>query len=159
MGRAMDVYNEVELKTLYHDRRATQGGETVYGTVARDEIFDTLGFEGVAVAYATIQFDASAASADTVQVVIQKCTDTAGTGATALTTFTAVAGDGAAKTYRIPMAVNLYSLGDSSGTPYRYLRAAITIVDANSSGTFDVCVVLAAGSKKKKPVTLTADES
>lgn len=146
---------------MYHNRHATAGSGTLVGTTARNEVIDVLGFDGVALLYYSIQFDANCAAADTVLPTVQKCTSTAGANATSLAALSAaVAGDGAAKTYRGVLAVPLYALGEyATGTPYRYLRLSIAITDADSSGTFDIAAVLMLPGKHKLPVTQTAEES
>jgi len=134
-----DVYANTEVYTLYHESRATQGSEsrTTQDWNSGGGI-DVSGFHGRAMAYAVIKADASAAAADSVTVTIQKCSDASGTGAATLQAGTAAAGTGVAQNTSDTIAVQLESLDSDEG----YLQASVAYVDDNSSGSYEVCVVL-----------------
>lgn len=149
--RGADRYYDARLWTLYNAVVAAAGA-TASQTA---QYFDAQGYDGVGVARLAIHFDANAAAADNAVVLVEKCTDTSGSNNTTVATFTTQAGTGVERWAVENKQINLYDLGDTSGTPYRYLRASVTITDANASGTYGINVSLVAARAKEQPVAVT----
>lgn len=138
-----DLYSNLGAQCIYMESRATQGSET--RTTQDDALnasFQVSPASGIgrgrALAIAIVERDASAAAADSVTVTIRKCTDDAGTGGTSFVAMTAVAGTGAAATSVVTAALDLAQLGST----YDYLDASVAYVDANSSGSYKVAVLI-----------------